>query len=95
MINVNGNVIRCANANVLCEKKLARDVKMCLDKTTLATNVNLNASTSISISTFGQTGYFKSSMCIGYCRVTSVNQVGMNESILCIFTTAKNKYPVS
>ena len=60
-----------------CEKKLVRDVIMCVDKSTLATSVNLNASTSISISSFDQTNYFKASLCIEYCRGTGSNQVRM------------------
>lgn len=72
-----GSVLRCAAANVVCEKKLVRDVIMCVDKTTLATSVNLNASTSISISSFDQTNYFKASLCIEYCRGTDSNQVRM------------------
>ena len=72
-----GNVVRCVAANVVCEKKLVRDVIMCVDKTTLATSVNLNASTSISISSFDQSNYFKASLCIEYCRGTDSSQVRM------------------
>jgi len=79
-----GNVVRCISANVICEKKLMRDVVMCVDKTTLTTSVNLNASTSVSISSFDQPNYFKASMCIGYCSGTDSNQVRM-KAVFCIF----------
>ena len=70
MIDTAGSVQRCSNANILCEKKLVRDSKLCLTKTSLATSLNLNASTAITISQ-----HYKSSMCIEYCRGTEFNQV--------------------
>ena len=70
MIDTAGTVKPCTNAYVLCEKKLIRDLKMCVDKTTLSANVNVNDSTLV---TFARR--FKSSMCIEYCRGTDSNQV--------------------
>jgi hypothetical protein len=91
MINSAGNVQRCVSANVLCEKKLARDVVMCVDKTTLPANVNLNASTSISISSLGQPNYVKSSVCVEYCRGTDSNQVERNDSFLHFYSNQKKE----
>lgn len=70
MIGAAGSVQRCSNANILCEKKLVKDSKLCLAKGSLATSLNLNTSTSITISQ-----RYKSSMCIEYCRGTYSNQV--------------------
>ena len=48
MLNPSGNVQRCAvGANLMCEKTLVWDAKMCLNTTDLGTKIAVNASTLI------------------------------------------------
>ena len=70
MINSAGNVQQCSISNVLCEKSLIRDVRICLNKNSLATTIITNSTTLINLST-----YATASSCIEYCRGTIGNQV--------------------
>ena len=70
MINSAGNVQSCSTSNVLCEKSLVKDARMCLNKTTLATSITTNQTTLINLPT-----YATASSCIEYCRGTIGNQV--------------------
>jgi hypothetical protein len=48
MLNPSGNVQRCnPSANVLCEKSLIKNAKMCLNVTGLDAKITSNASTTI------------------------------------------------
>ena len=61
MISETGNVVACTKANVLCEKNLVKDLRMCLNKT--SQGVTINATFSV---TFPQK--FSARICIEYCR---------------------------
>lgn len=61
MINDGGNIIGCTRANVLCEKSLILDGRMCLNRT--GNPLLLNATSKIN---FPQ--HFSARSCIEYCR---------------------------
>ena len=70
MINNAGNVQACSISNVLCEKSLVKDARICLNKNSLATSIVTNQTTLINLP-----NYATASSCIEYCRGTIGNQV--------------------
>jgi hypothetical protein len=49
MIDGSGNIERCSNANVICEKTLVKDTQLCLKQTDLPSYISLNSSTTIQL----------------------------------------------
>jgi hypothetical protein len=76
MISETGNVVACTKANVLCEKNLVKDLRMCLNKTSQGGGVTINATFSV---TFPQK--FSARICIEYCRGIADFQVTIKQWI--------------
>ena len=70
MINTDGNIQSCSSANILCEKTLQKDTRLCLSQSSLSTSVALNSTTTISLMSYATLG-----TCMEYCRATLFNQV--------------------